>query len=123
MTLPFIDRLALQTYQDDVQCEARLEPDPRDKVSTPMSRMVSERLLARLRHLGLACNLPLLSRLPSRGEVGYPEVQVASLEDELEFLSEVVSDPALRSVTDALSDLLREATHHPRGWCLVIECP
>jgi hypothetical protein len=48
-----------------------------------------------MRHLGLAYELPLLGRLPSRGTTTYPEIQFGSIEDELAFLFGVVSDEAL----------------------------
>jgi hypothetical protein len=88
-----------------------------------MESWISERLLARLRHLALAYELPLLSRLPGDGAIAYPEIQLLSLEAELAFLFEVVTDPVLLHGIAPMRDMIKRATHEPRGWLLVVEAP
>ena len=83
----YSDRLEVASYADDVQCQLNLGRDPRVEHSEPVEGWISERLLARLRHLGAAYELPLLERLPSAGFEFYPDIQVQDLEDELAFLS------------------------------------
>jgi len=84
-----------------------------------MTECISERLLARLRHLGRAYELTLLARLPTYGEVAYyPEIQLGLLEDELAFLFEVVSDQALLRAVDPIVGLIHHAHRNPRGWWL-----
>jgi hypothetical protein len=119
----FLDRLDAATYRDDVVCEVRLEPDPRDEQASRVNEWISEKLLSRLRNLALAYELPLLSRLPVGGHVVYPEVQLASVEDELAFLFEVVSDRVLLDAIAPLHAMLGRAMHHPRGWTLHVETP
>jgi|SRR5215831_12118118 len=116
-------RLDANTYRDDVQCQLRLEPDPRDEGRAPMEAWISERLLARLRHVGIAYELPLLSRLPSIGATTYPEVQLATVEDELQFLCDVLSDQVLLEALAPLREMLRVAQQDPRGWSLIAEAP
>jgi hypothetical protein len=115
-------RLDPATYRDDVACEVRLEADPRDAQAERSSEWISERLLARLRHLALAYELPLLARLPTDGElVGYPDVQLRSLEDELAFLFDIVSDKVLLDAVAPFQAMIKRALHDPRGWTLVVE--
>jgi hypothetical protein len=98
-------------------CELRLGPDPRDEGATCAVGWMSERLLARLMHLGRGYELPLLSRLARR---------TARLEDELAFLFEVVSDKALLDAIRPLHEMIARALHNPRGWTLHVEgheCP
>ena len=139
MVRDYDKRLNADSYRDDVQCEIRLQPDPRDETCGPVVDWVSERLLGRLRHLALAYELPLLGRLPGHGKVGYPEAQLSTLEEELGFLSSVVSDQVLLAeMDDAVSaepdrlpgeieairpmrDMIEKAQHDPRGWSLIVE--
>ena len=121
MTNDYKSRVLSNAFQDDVLCEVRLRPDLRDRASLSESAWISERLLARLRYLGLAYELPLLARLPSTGQVSYPEIQLPLLEDELAFVFEVVSDRALLEAALALRDLIARAKQNPRGWSLVVE--
>jgi hypothetical protein len=123
MRKAYENRLNASTYRDDVQCQLRLQPDPRDEGRAPIVSWISERLLARLRHLALAYDLSLLARLPSDGSIVYPEVQLASVEDELAFLFEVVSDQVLLAAIAPMRELIRRAMHDPRGWSLVVEAP
>jgi hypothetical protein len=120
---PYENRLDGSTYGDDVQCQLRLQPDPRDEGGGPIEGWISQRLLARMRYLGLAYELSLLARLPSTGVTRYPEIQLESMEDELAFLFGVVSDQALLDAIAPMRDMLRVARHHPRGWSLVVEAP
>lgn len=117
----FADRLVGETYSEDVLCQIRLDPDPRDEGRGRQEAWISERLLARLRFLGLAYELPLLSRVPQNGSTTYPEIQISPLDDELSFLCELITDPALLHAVRSLGDLLRIARHEPRGWSLTIE--
>jgi hypothetical protein len=123
MQKPYEDRTDAKTYLDDVQCQFRLQPHPRDEGSKPIEVWISERLLARTRHLGQAYELPLLSRLPSAGATTYPEIQLASMEDELAFMFSVVSDQVLLDAIDPIREMLRVAMHDPRGWSLIVETP
>jgi hypothetical protein len=123
MDKAYENRLTAGTYQDDVQCQLRLQPDRRDEGRQPMEDWISERLLARLRHLAMAYDLPLLSRLPTDGTIAYPEIQLPSVEDELAFLFEIVTDHALLQAIAPMREMIRRATHEPRGWSLVVEAP
>jgi hypothetical protein len=116
-------RLDANAYRDDVQCQLRLKPDPRDEGREPIEGWISERLLARLRHLALAYELPLLARLPSDGSRVFPEVQIPSLEEELAFVFSIVTDQVLLDAIAPLREMIRVATHHPRGWSLVVDAP
>ncbi|MFH0901143.1 MAG: hypothetical protein V2A73_10995 [Pseudomonadota bacterium] len=123
MPEPLTDRLDAATYEGDVPFHIRLVPDPRDEQTPEVETWLSERLLRRLRHLGLAYELPLLSRLPVAEPWSYPEVQCAQLEDEIIFLLNLVADPALRESTEALLGLIRQAIREPRGRTLTVEAP
>jgi len=123
MTNPYKNRLDPTTYGDDVQCQIRLQPDPRDEGAQPTEGWISERLLARLRHLALAYDLFLLARLPTVGATIFPEIQLGPMEDELEFLFEVVSDAVLLEAIAPMREMIRVAMHHPRGRSLVVETP
>ena len=123
MVQDYDKRLNPDSYRDDVQCEIRLQPDPRDETCGPVVDWVSERLLSRLRHLALAYELPLLGRLPGHGKVGYPEAQLSTLEEELGFLSSVVSDQVLLAAIRPMRDMIEKAQHDPRGWSLIVETP
>lgn len=116
----FEDRLLSDTYREDVCCEVRFQPASRDLEGEALRDEVPERLLNRLRHLVLAYDLPLLGRLPQNGAVTFPEVQLLSLEDELEFLFEVVSDQALLDAVTPFRVLTGRAKNDPRGWSLVV---
>ena len=115
------NKLIAATYVEDVMCELRLAPSPKDEVRQPMVRWISERLLDRLRHLALAYELPLLARLPTNGSATYPEVQLAPIEEELAFLFEVVSDNALLEALSPVREMLKTAEHDRRGWSLIVE--
>jgi hypothetical protein len=119
----FADRLLNETYSDDVVCELRLTPNPRDESREPVNTWISERLLGRLRHLGSAYELPLLGRIPRNGTTTYPEVQIPSLEDELAFIFEVVADPVLLHAIAPLRELLRLIKYEARGSSLTVEMP
>ena len=123
MVRDYDKRLNADSYRDDVQCEIRLQPDPRDETCGPVVDWVSERLLSPLRHLALAYELPLLGRLPGHGKVGYPEAQLSTLEEELGFLSSVVSDQVLLAAIRPMRDMIEKAQHDPRGWSLIVETP
>jgi len=123
MDKAYENRLTAGTYRDDVQCQLRLQPDPRDEAEQPMEAWISERLLARLRHLALAYDLPLLSRLPAIGAIAYPEIQLSSVEDELAFLFEIVTDQALLQAIAPIQEMIGRATNEPLGWSLVVEAP
>jgi hypothetical protein len=123
MTNNYQERLIGDTYRDDVECEVRLEPDPRDEGRSGLCAGMPERLLARLRSLGIAYQLPLLSRLPDNGQVVYPEIQLPSLEEEMVFLFEVVSDEALLRAVVPFREFIGRAKHEPRGWSLIVEAP
>jgi len=117
------DRLNAGTYRGDAQCRVRLAPDPRDENCEPTVSSISVRLLARLRHLAIAYELPLLGRLPISGSFAYPEIQLASMEDELAFLFDVVSDSVLLEAITPIRRMITRAAHDPRGWSLVVEVP
>ena len=123
MVRDYDKRLNADSYRDDVRCEIRLQPDPRDETCGPVVDWVSERLLSPLRHLALAYELPLLGRLPGHGKVGYPETQLSTLEEELGFLSSVVSDQVLLAAIRPMRDMIEKAQHDPRGWSLIVETP
>ena len=53
----------------------------------------------------------------------YPEVQLVSVEDELAFLFEVVSDRVLLAAIAPMREMIKRAMHDPRGWSLVVEAP
>lgn len=90
---------------------------------TRLEGWIAERLLARLKHLGLAYDLPLLKRVPSVGVEIFPEIQLQSLEDELAFLFSVISDNVLLNAIAPLREMIKVATHHPGGWFLRVEGP
>jgi hypothetical protein len=117
------NRLDAGTYCDDVRCQLRLQPDRRDEGREPIVSWIPERLLARLAHLALAYELPLLARLPGIGSMAYPEIQLMSIEDELAFLFDVVSDQVLLQATAPMREMIKKAMHDPRGWSLVVESP
>ena len=117
------NRLLDETYRDDVACEVRLQPDPRDEGTPAVSGGISERLLARLRYLGIAYELSLLARLPDSGQVIYPEIQLVLLDDELAFIFDVVSDQALLRAVAPFRECIDRAKRDPRGWSLVVETP
>jgi hypothetical protein len=120
----FDDRFDDQRYREDEACRIFLQPDPRDKAEPNFEEVwISERLLERLRHLGLAYELPLLSRISSTEDWTYPELQAVSLERELAFLMNHVSDPWLGAVLQPFAALLTEAMRHPRGRSIVVETP
>ena len=119
----YSDRLEAASYRSDVQCQLRLVRDPREKCSDPVEGWIAQRLLARLKHLALAYELTLLKRLPSSGVEIYPELQVQELEDELAFLFSVISDDVLLKAIAPLREMIRVATHDPRGWFLRVESP
>lgn len=121
MDKAYENRLTAGSYREGVQCQLRLQPDPRDESRQPMEGWISERLLARLRHLALAYDLPLLSRLPANGAIAYPEIQLPSVEDELAFLVEIVTDQALLHAIAPIQEMIRRATNEPLGWSLVVE--
>lgn len=123
MPEPFADRLKASTYADDVEFQVRLNPDPRDEQAATTEAWISERLLNRLRHIGLAYELPLLSRLPADGQWSYPEVQCSSLEREIVFLLNLVADPLLAAATEPLLNMVRAAIREPRGLTLTVEAP
>jgi len=118
---PYENRLDVSSYASDVQCQLRLQPDPRDEGREPIEGRISKRLLARLRHLGCAYELPLLARLPTVGAATYPEVQLPSIEEELVFLFGVVSDQVLLAAIAPLQEMIKVALRHPRGWSLIVE--
>lgn len=120
---PFSDRLEASTFADDVEFQLRLEPDPRDEQAETTEAWISERLVSRLRHLGLAYELPLLSRLPTDGQWSYPEVQCSSLEREIIFLLNLAADPLLATATEPLLSMVRAAIREPRGRTLIVEAP
>jgi hypothetical protein len=119
----YSDRLAAASYSSDVQCQLRLVRDSRVEHSQPVEGRMSKRLLARLKHLGLAYEVSLLKRLPSPGVEVYSDIQVEELEDELAFLFSVVSDDVLLAAISPLREMIRVATHDPGGWVLRIESP
>jgi hypothetical protein len=63
-----------------------------------------------MRYLGPVYGLSLLARLPSTGATTYPEIQRASMDDELAFLFGVVSDQALVDTIAPVRDMLRVAS-------------
>jgi len=120
---PYENRLDASSYAIDQRWLLRLQPHPRDEGSEPIEGGIAERLLGRLRYLGAAYELPLLARLPLTGAVTYPQAQLASIEDELAFVFDVVSDQVLLNAISPLSEMLGVALHQPRGWSLVVEAP
>ena len=123
MQRAYDNRLIGDTYRHDIQCEVRLQHDPRDEGRDPMVGSISERLLGRLRHLALAYELPLLARLPGDGSIAYREIQLGSVEDELAFLFDVVSDQVLLEAIAPMREMIRRAKHAPGGWSLMVEMP
>jgi len=120
----FADRFQSQRYRNDEPCRVFLQPDPRDEESPPTNEFwVPERLVERLHHLGLAYELPLLSRVSSTEDWSYPEVQAFSLQRELAFLMAHVSDPLLAAALEPFEALLTESIRHPRGRSIVVETP
>jgi len=124
MPNPYQNRLDAGEYEDDVQCKLRLEPHPRDESGQrAIEGWISDRLLARLSCLARAYELPLLARLPATGLVTYPQVQLSSIEDELELLFKVVSDNVLLDALAPMREMIQRATRDPRGWSLIAEAP
>ena len=120
-----MDRLDPARYSDDEPFQVRLEPHPRDQgaSASAMEAWIAERLVDRLRHVALAYELPLLGRLPVTDSMSYPEIQLAAVEDELEFILEVVSDHVLREALAPLRHMIGAAIRNPRGLSLVVEAP
>ena len=116
------DRLEAASYADDVRCQLSLRRDPRVENSEPIDGWISERLLARLKHLGAAYELSLLKRLPSGGSEFYPDIQVQDLEDELAFLFNVISDDVLLEAIAPLREMIKVAMRSS-GWSLLIKSP
>jgi hypothetical protein len=50
-------------------------------------------------------------------------IQLGSVEDELAFLFEVVSDQVLLEAIVPMREMIRRATHEPRAWSLLVETP
>jgi hypothetical protein len=112
---PFTNRLDGTRYPNDEPCQLRLEPHPRDEQGQAAVGRISERLLDRLKYLAVAYELPLLSRLPNHGQVMYPEIQIESIEDELTFLFEIVSDQALLEAIAPLRGMIGKSKMNPCG--------
>lgn len=106
----FTNRFDPDSFAQDPRVLIRLGSVSRCEAVAPTEAWISERLLQRLRHLGLAFELPLLSRLRvGTGRWFYPDEQLA---DELALVVERVSDPALGSALASLNPLF-----HRRGRC------
>lgn len=113
MPSPYKDRLDIFTYADDSRCEIRLQ--------RPIVNSMSEKLLGRLRSLATAHELLLLASLPIVDTVAYPQQRLDSLEEELAFLFEILSDTALLDAVAPLQEMIGRALHDRRGWTLEIE--
>jgi hypothetical protein len=127
--MSFDDRFRAETYGNDPRYEVRLVPNPQDVAAQPPeSAWIPERLVLRLRHLALAYELPLLSRVPICGRPDdetwtYPEQQLVRLEEEWAFLADRMKDDLLVGAFSPVLSLLAHGQVHPRGWSLVVEAP
>ena len=74
---------------------------------------VSERLYERLLSLGQAYSLHFATLLDSHAERKLNSVQCECCLEEVGFLAEVISDPALSGVLEQLLARLVEAARHP----------
>jgi len=122
----FADRFDDARYVNDVSYLIRLQPNSLDEKGLKQEVCVPERLMHRLVYLAIAYELPLLSRLPvaeDYEEWTYPEVQAVSLERELAFLLQRVSDPLLTTVLRPFTTLVTAAIRHPHGRSIVVETP
>ena len=115
------ERMDENQYRNNRQCRLRLAPDPRDEGELAVEASIPEHVLARLCNLAHARGLPLLSRLTDHTEVSYPQVQFASIEDELELLFSLVSDRSLLEAVRPLQELIRKGIQNPKGWMLLVE--
>ncbi len=111
----FTNRFDPDSFARDPRILIRLGSVSRCEEVAPTEAWISERLLQRLRHLGLAFELPLLSRLPAgTGRWFYPDEQLDALADELALVVERVSDPALGSALASLTPHLPSPGPLPR---------
>lgn len=118
----FTDRFDPSTYAEDPKVLFRMGCHPRVEHVAPLETWLSERLLGRLRHLGLAFELPLLGRLPAgSGKWFYPEQQIEALADEIAFVLERVDDALLESAFASLTPLFRPRGRSWYGWSLMVE--
>ncbi|MES2640675.1 MAG: hypothetical protein V4850_14365 [Myxococcota bacterium] len=117
------DRFDASRYSEDEEASFSLRLDPRAGRVVPLDLLLSERLLHRLRHLGLAYEMPLLSRLPASGKWFYPEEQIDPLSDEIAFVLRVVDDPLLTATLAELSRILQPRGRSRLGWQLRVEAP
>jgi len=118
----FADRFDPATYAGDPPVLFRMGCDPRVEHVPPVEAWVSDRLFHRLRHLGLAFELPLLGRLPAgTGKWFYPEQQIDALVDEVAFVSDRVDDPLLEVALASLTPLFRPRGRSWCGWILMVE--
>ena len=115
-------RFDLMTYAEDPKALVRLGSVSRCEVVAPIDTWISERLLQRVRHLALAFELPLLSRLPAgTGRWVYPDEQLDALADELVLVVERVDDPALASALASLNPLFHRRGGRRGEWHLMVE--
>jgi len=122
MAEPFTNRFDPDSFAQDPRVLIRLGSVSRCEAVAPTEAWISERLLQRLRHLGLAFELPLLSRLPAgTGRWFYPDEQLDSLADELALVAERVSDPALGPALASLNPLFHRRGRCPGSWQPMVE--
>jgi hypothetical protein len=117
------DRFDAQHTHDEEPCRFSMSPDARDEDAPVLEAWIPLFLCKRPRHLALAYELPLLSRLPTRGDWTYPEIQCPELLDEIAFLFDHVSDPLLTSAMQPVSTMISAGYGEQRGRSLVVELP
>ena len=113
--MPGDARLDPATFaSDDVVVGVGRRSEPTDGWSS-----WSERLLARLAHLGRAYELRLVGLIDVYGQVPFNPLQSDALATELRFLGSVVSDPAVEPV---LAEMIRlaESVARSRNDALVV---
>ena len=108
-------RLQSATYRDDAEVHfgiAESGKDPAKWVGVP------ERLASRITTLGEAYELHHLPMIDIYADTIFTTRQCENLKAELQFLSEVVSDPALNEVVGKVSALLETAL--AKSWRLFV---
>ena len=109
------DRLDPSRFADDEPVELAIADHDTAAEDIPPDRwvLVSNRLFGRLILLGRAYGLHFASLVDSIGDTSLDAGQCESVLEELQFLSEVVSDPALSEV---FAKLIPRVDRVARNW-------
>ena len=105
-TTEFGDRLRLGTYRDDPEVHFGLEGKEGEPVEWTG---VPERLVSRLTSLGEAYELRQVTMIDIYGDTIFKSKQCESLCAELHFLNQIADDPALATVVETLTALIKAA--------------